>query len=208
MTSTRITPSRLGFAAGVALLTTLAIGAPAFAVNEFPPQAVVTATSGCEGDLFYLHTTMSNPAGLSSAHFVLTAAGPATYNGVGIDIAPNDSRVDNWKFFEGVPGFVHITSIDNTPAVDYYFEVTPDCVPEVITTIPATTIPATTIPATTIPATTIPATTIPAPTTTVVAQFVPTALPATGSSSPTTGLLAFGLLGIGILMLRFTRRAS
>ena len=201
MTSTRITPTRLGFAAGVALLTTLAIGAPAFAVNEFPPKAVVTATSGCEGDLFYLHTTMSNPAGLSFAHFVLTAAGPATYNGVGIDIAPNDSQVDNWKFFEGVPGFVHITSSDNTPAVDYYFEVTPDCVPEVITTIPATTIPATTIPATTIPAPTIPATT-------AVAQFVPTALPATGSSSPTTGLLAFGMLGIGILMLRFTRRAS
>jgi len=202
MTSTHNTPARLGFAAGVALLTTLAFGAPAFAVNEFPPNAAVTATSGCEGDTFYLHTTMSNTGGLSSAHFVLTAAGPATYNGVGIDIAPNDSRVDNWKFFEGVPGFVHITSSDNTPAVDYYFEVTPDCVPEVTTTV------ATTIPATTIPATTIPATTVPAPTTTAVAQFVPTALPSTGSSSPTTGLLAFGLLGAGILLVRFTRRAS
>lgn len=47
-----------------------------------------------------------------------------------------------------------------------------------------------------------------ATTTTAVTQFVPTALPATGSSSPMTGLLAFGLLGVGILMLRFTRRAS
>ena len=207
MTSTRINTSRLGLAAGVALLTTLAFGAPAFAVNEFPPNAVVTATSGCESETFYLHTTMSNPGGLSSAHFVLTAAGPATYNGIGIDIAPNDSRVDNWKFFEGVPGFVHITSSDNNPAVDYYFEITPDCVPEVTTTV-ATTIPATTIPATTIPATTIPATTIPATTTTAAAQFVPAALPATGSSSPMTGVLAFGLLGIGVLMVRFTRRAS
>ena len=204
MTSTRISPIRFGFAAaGFALLTTLAVSAPAFAVNEFPPNAVVTASSGCEGETFYLHTTMSNPGGLSSAHFILTAAGgTASYNGIGIDIAPNDSRVDNWIFLEGQTGFVHITSSDHNPFVDYSFEVTPDCVAEVTTTV------ATTIPPTTVPATTIPATTIPAPTTTVAAQLVPTALPVTGSSDSATGVMAFGLLGIGILMLRFTRRAS
>ena len=112
----------------------------------------------------------------------------------------------------GVPGSVHITSNDGNPPINYLFQVTPDCVPEVITTIPSTipdtTIPATTIPDSTIPATTVPATTIPAPTTTAAAVLAPTALPATGSSSPTLGVLAFGLLGIGILMLRFTRRVS
>jgi len=203
MTSTQITPRRLGFAAASFLLASLAVSAPAFAVNEFPPNATVTATSGCEGGVFHLHTTMSNPGGLDTAHFVVTAVdvkGPITI-GVGVDIVMDGSRADDWQFFEGVSGSVHITSDDNTPAVDYYFEITPDCVPEVTTTV------ATTIPATTIPATTIPATTVPAPTTTAAAQFVPTALPATGSSSPLTAVLAFGLLGVGILMLRFTRRA-
>jgi len=199
MTSTRITPTRLGFAAGAALLTTFAIGAPAFAVNEFPPKATLTATSGCEGDTFHLHTTMSNPAGLSTARFVLTANDSSSaYSGVNVDIAPNDTRVDDWKFAEGQPGSVRITSTDNVPAIDYLFEVTPDCVPEVITTIPATTIPATTIPATTVAA----------PTTTVAAQFVPSALPQTGSSSPITAAFAFGLLGVGILLRRVTRRVS
>ena len=212
MTSTRITPPRLALAAGVALFSTLAIAAPALAVDEFPPNAAVAATSGCEGGIFHLHTTMSNLGGLDTAHFVVTAVdvkGPITI-GVGVDLAPNDSRVDDWQMFEGVTGSVHITSADNTPAVDFFFEITPDCVPEVTTTV-ATTIPATTIPAT-IPVTTVPATTvptaIPATPTTVVAQFVPTALPATGSSNSTTGLLAFGLLGMGILMLRLTRRAN
>lgn len=203
MTSTRITPIRLGFAAGVSLLAALAGTAPASAV-EFGAEATVTATSGCEGDIFHLRTTMSNPGGLDTAHFVVTAVdvkGPITVN-VGVDVAPNDSRVDDWQFFEGVTGSVHITSDDNTPVVDYYFEVTPDCVPEVTTTV------ASTIPATTVPATTIPATTIPAPTTTAVAQFVPTVLPATGSSSPMTAVMAFGLLGVGILMMRLTRRVG
>ncbi len=210
MTSTRITPSRLGFAAGVALLTTFAVSAPASAV-EFQPKVAVTATSGCEGNTFHLHTTMSNTGNVSAQFLVTAAATTPQVNGIAVDIAAGGSRDDDWKFTEGVLGFVHIVSFDN-PGVDYYFQITPDCVPEVITTIPSTipdtTIPATTIPDSTIPATTVPATTIPAPTTTAAAVLAPTALPATGSSSPTLGVLAFGLLGIGILMLRFTRRVS
>ena len=44
MTSTRITPVGFGFtAAGLALLAKFAVSEPAFAVNEFPPNAVVSA---------------------------------------------------------------------------------------------------------------------------------------------------------------------
>ncbi len=203
MTSVRITPIRFFFAAGATLLTTLSVGAPAFATNEFPPNAVLTATSGCEGDVFHLHATLSNPGGLDTAHFVLNSAGGKyLYEGFGVNIDANISETYDWEFFESVPGTVHITSSDGNPAIDFNFAITPDCVPEVTTTV------VTTIPESTIPATTIPATTIPAPTTTAVGQFAPTALPATGSSSPSTGVLAFGLLGVGILLLRFTRRVS
>jgi len=184
MTSTGINPSRLGFAAGVAVLATLAIGAPAFAVDEFPPNAVVTATSGCEGDTFWLRTIMSNPGGLSSAHFVVTAIdvkGPITID-VGVDIAPNESRLDIWNFFEGVKGTVHITSDGQVPVIDYVFEIAPDCVPEVVVTEETTT--------------------------TVAEVLVPTELPTTGSSSPVTAAFAVGLLGVGILMLRVTRRTN
>ena len=204
MTSTRITPARLGFAAGAALLTTFAMGTPVFATNEFPPYATVTATSGCEGDTFHLHTSMSNPGGLDVANFVVTATdvyGPITVNKA-VDVAPNETSNNDWKFFEGVSGTVHITSDDNSPVVDYLFEITPDCVPEVVTTIPTTTIPDTTIPATTIPESS-----IPVPTTSV-AVFVPKALPSTGSSSPTLAALAAGLFGVGILMRRVTRRTN
>ncbi len=204
MTSTRITPARLGFAAGAALLTTFAMGTPVFATNEFPPYATVTATSGCEGDTFHLHTSMSNPGGLDVANFVVTATdvyGPITVNKA-VDVAPNETSNNDWKFFEGVSGTVHITSDDNNPVVDYVFTITPDCVPEVTTTIPATTIPATTMPATTMPATT-----IPAPATTV-AVFAPDSLPSTGSSSPILVALAAGLLGVGILMRRATRQTN
>ena len=165
--------------AGTAALTT-----PAAAVVDIAPNATVTATSGCEGDLFYLHTTMSNPGGFSDAHFVLTAQGPATYNGIGIDIAPDDDRVDNWKFFEGIPGFVHITSDDHDPAIDFYFEFTPDCVPDETTpTTVGETIPTTTV------------------------FLSGGGLPSTGSSSPRTALVALGLLGVGLGLIGFVRSA-
>ncbi len=204
MTSTRISPTRLGFAAGAAILTTCAVGAPAFATNEFPPKATVTATSGCEGDTFHLHTTMGNVGGMDTANFVVTATdvkGPITVNSP-VDVAIDGVHDNDWTFFEGVAGSVHITSDDNSPVVDYLFEITPDCVPEVVTTIPTTTIPDTTIPATTIPESS-----IPVPTTSV-AVFVPKALPSTGSSSPTLAALAAGLFGVGILMRRVTRRTN
>ena len=184
------------------MLSTLAIGGPAFAANEFPPNAVLTANSGCEGDTFHLHTTLSNPTvNQATAVFMATAtnvndgAGPVTFD-VSFSVDPNNVRELDWLFVEGVPGSVHITSSDGNPAINYLFEVTPDCVPEVTTTV-ATTVPVTTVPAA-----------IPATPTTVPAQLVPTALPETGSSNSTAATLAFGLLGVGILMLRFTRRAN
>lgn len=189
MTSTRITSTRLGFAAAAAL-TTLAVGAPAFATNEFPPYATVTATSGCEGDTFHLHTSMSNPGGLDTANFVVTGvnvSGPLNVN-KSVAVAPNATSDDDWVFSEGVPGTVHITSSDNTPVVDYSFTITPDCVPDATTT-------------------TVPATTIPAPTTTI-GVFAPDSLPSTGSSSPILVALAAGLLGVGVLMRRITRQTN
>lgn len=191
MTSTRITPTRVGLAAGAAMLTTLAIGAPAFATDEFPPKATVTATSGCENGVFFLHTTMDNTGGLGSAHFVVTATdvkGPITVN-QGVDVAAFEARTDDWQFFEDVPGSVHITSDDNSPAVDYSFAITPDCVPaEVIPEIPTPTVPEVDVDD-------------------EVEVLVPTALPVTGSSSPITAALAFGLVGVGILLKRSARRA-
>jgi len=148
----------------------------------------VTATSGCEGDTFHLHTTMSNPGGLDTANFVVTGVdvlGPITVNKA-VGVAPNATSDNDWKFIEGVAGTVHITSSDHNPVVDYVFTITPDCVPDATTT---TTIPAT------------------VPETTVVA-FVPDSLPSTGSSSPILVALAAGLLGVGILMRRVTRQTN
>ena len=131
---------------------------------------------------------MSNPDGGASAHFVVTAVdvkGPITID-EGVDIAPNASQVDDWQLFEGVPGSVHITSDDHDPAIDFFMQVTPDCVSD--ETIPETvheTIPETTV-----------------------VDSSGGGLPSTGSPSPLTALLAVGLLAAGIGLLRLVRRQA
>ena len=174
--------------AGLALLTTAALSQPASAVVSIAPNATVIATSGCEGGLFFIHTTMSNPDGGASAHFVVTAVdveGPITID-EGVDIAPNASQVDDWQLFEGVPGSVHITSDDHDPAVDFFLQVTPDCVSD--ETIPET------VPET-IPVTT-------------VVDSSGGGLPSTGATSPLTATLALGLLGAGVVLTRVVRRRA
>ena len=165
--------------AGTAALTT-----PAAAVVDFAPNATVTATSGCVGDVFHLHTTMSNPGGGADAHFELTGPGNPGYYIFPVVIAPNGQRVDDWTFPEGVSTFVKISSDDHDPAIDFYFKVTPDCVPDDTT---PTTVDET------------------IPETTVVGSGG--GLPSTGSTSPQVALVAFGLLGAGIGITRFARRS-
>ena len=171
---------------GVAVACTAALSAPASAVVSFAPNATVTATSGCEGGLFFIHTTMSNPDGGATAHFVVTAVdvkGPITID-EGVDVAPNASQVDDWQLFEGVPGSVHITSDDHDPAIDFFMQVTPDCVSD--ETIPET-----------VPET--------IPDTTVVGSSGG-GLPSTGSTSPETMLLVAALLSAGAWLVRVVRR--
>lgn len=174
--------------AGLVLLTTATLSQPASAVVSIAPNATVTATSGCEGDRMHIHTTMSNPGGGAPAHFVVTGvdvAGPITIN-EGVDVAPDGSQSNDWLLFEGVPGSVHITSDDHDPAIDFFIQVTPDCVPD--ETVPETVLE-------TIPDTT-------------VVDSSGGGLPSTGSTSPETTLLAAALLIAGAWLVRVVRRPA
>ena len=180
-------------AASLGLAGVLATASPAAAVVSIAPNATVTATSGCEGGDFYLHTTMSNPDAGASAHFVLTVDGPATYNGVGIDLAPNVERVDHWKFFDDIPNFVHITSDDHDPAIDFLFAITPNCQPD--ETVPDETVPMDTVPDETVPLDTI-------------VDSGGGGLPSTGSSDAPMAVAAIALLAAGVGLVRVVRRPA
>lgn len=175
---------------GVALASTAALSAPAAAVIDV--NATIVATSGCEADgQFHLHTTLGNTGAFGSAHFVITGVdiyGPITID-LGVDVSANTTRDDDWKFFEGVPGSVHITSTDAQPAIDFLFEVTPDCVPDETGPVDS------------------------APVDTAVdsgAGGVPSdgGLPSTGSSNTPMAAVALALLAAGVGLVRVVRRPA
>lgn len=180
---------------GVALASTAALSAPVSAVIDV--NATIVATSGCEADgQFHLHTTLGNTGAFGSAHFVVTAVdvyGPITID-LGVDVSANTTRDDDWRFFEGVPGSVHITSTDAVQAIDFLFEVTPDCVPD--ETVPVDSVPVDSVPVDTAVDSG--------------AGGVPSAggLPSTGSSNAPMAAVALALLAAGVGLVRVVRRPA
>lgn len=163
---------------GLVVAGSLAVGSPAFAVVDLAPNAVLTSTSGCDGDTFELDVTLSNPGGGASATFVVDAGtGKSAYDNLPVQVAADDEDVWNFAFVEDFAGYVHITSQDADPAIDFLFEITPDCVPDDEVT------------------------------TTEVVQIIPTGLPETGSTKTPAAALALGLLVAGGWMIRLARRA-
>ncbi|MEQ1698487.1 MAG: LPXTG cell wall anchor domain-containing protein [Ilumatobacteraceae bacterium] len=191
MHSPTVRTRRLAIATiGLGVIGTLSPATPTSAIDATPHPAV-TATSGCEGDLFFIHTTVSNDGGGVVAHFVVTAVdvkGPITIDEP-LDVYPNDVQVDDWQLFEGVPGSVHITSTNADPVVDFFLQVTPDCVSDV--TMPVDSVPVDT-----------------AVDSGAGAGSSGGGLPSTGSSSPATMLIAAALLLAGAWLVRVVRRPA
>lgn len=96
-----------------------------------------------------------------------------------------------------IPGSVHITSDDHDPAIDFFFEVTPDCVAENPTTTVALNSAVPTTP------------TVATPTVTTPTRVGSAGgeLPATGGANWFVASLAAVLVACGLVLSRATRRA-
>ena len=96
-----------------------------------------------------------------------------------------------------IPGSVHITSDDHDPAIDFLFEVTPDCVAENPTTTAALNSAVPTTP------------TVATPTVTTPTRVGSAGgeLPATGGANWFVASLAAVLVACGLVLSRATRRA-
>ena len=102
-----------------------------------------------------------------------------------------------------IPGSVHITSDDHDPAIDFLFEVTPDCVAEN----PTTTVAPTTTAALNSAVPTTPTVATPTVTTPTRVGGAGGELPATGGANWFVASLAAVLVACGLVLSRATRRA-